>query len=72
MQGEGQKTCCWVVEVEVVALRLMLPVVGCSVLYVLRFAGGPEGNIPRTFCCTTPADRNIYVKRRKSRNVLGT
>lgn len=26
-----------------------LPVVGCSVLYVLRFAGGPDGNIPRTF-----------------------
>lgn len=26
-----------------------LPVVGCSVLYVLRFAGGPDGNIPSTF-----------------------
>lgn len=26
-----------------------LPVVGCSVLYVLRLAGGPEGNMPSTF-----------------------
>lgn len=46
-----------------VALRLMLPVVGCSVLYVLRFAGGPEGNMPRTFCWTTPVDTNGYVRK---------
>lgn len=45
-----------------VALRLMLPVVGCSVLYVLRFAGGPEGNMPTTFCCTTPVDNTHYVR----------
>lgn len=23
-------------------------------LYVLRFAGGPDGKMPKTFCCTTP------------------
>lgn len=32
-----------------VALMFKLPVVGCSVLYVLRLAGGPEGNMPSTF-----------------------
>lgn len=47
------------------ALRLMLPVVGCSVLYVLRFAGGPEGNMPTTFCWTTPVD-NTYHKRNEA------
>lgn len=44
-----QVTFCWVFEAEAVALIFMLLVVGCSVLYVLRFAGGPEGNIPSTF-----------------------
>lgn len=48
---------------EVVALRFMLPVVGCSVLYVLRFAGGPEGKMPRTFCWTTPVDKEGYVRK---------
>lgn len=46
-----------------VALRLMLPVVGCRVLYVLRFAGGPEGNMPRTFCWTPPVDKNDYMRK---------
>lgn len=41
----------------------MLPVVGCSVLYVLRFAGGPEGKMPRTFCWTTPVGKSSYVSR---------
>ncbi len=45
------------------ALRLMLPVVGCSVLYVLRFAGGPEGKMPRTFCWTTPVDESNYIRK---------
>lgn len=61
-------TCCWVVVVEVVALRFMLPVVGCSVLYVLRFAGGPEGNIPRTFCWTTPVDKSDYVRNEANKH----
>lgn len=46
-----------------VALRLMLPVVGCSVLYVLRFAGGPEGKMLRTFCWTTPVDKSSFVRK---------
>lgn len=32
-------------------------------LYVLRFAGGPEGKMPRTFCWTTPVDENNYVRK---------
>lgn len=48
---------------DVVALRLMLPVVGCRVLYVLRFAGGPEGNMPRTFCWAPPVDNNDYIRK---------
>ena len=60
-----RKTCCWVAEPEVVALRFMLPVVGCNVLYVLRFAGGPEGKMPKTFCWTTPVDKNSYVMTEK-------
>lgn len=34
----------------------MLPVVGCSVLYVLRLAGGPEGNMPSTLGWITSAE----------------
>lgn len=45
------------------ALMLRLPVVGCSVLYVLRFAGGPEGKMPTTFCWTTPVEKKDYVRK---------
>lgn len=54
--------CCWAFEAEVEALRLMFPVVGWSVLYVLRLAGGPEGNMPKTFCWTEPVNENRIVK----------
>lgn len=35
-------------------------------LYVLRFAGGPEGKMPRTFCWTTPVDKDDYVRNKEN------
>lgn len=35
-------------------------------LYVLRFAGGPEGNMPTTFCWTTPVDNTYYVRNEEN------